>query len=407
MSVVFHMNAEMRAQSAIKLGADGHNSGTSTPSTCEGSSQGHNGPIEDLLLERANGLEAAGATVITTTGDDQMTTKTVMGRYTMGLRKEDILGEGSFSICRKGTDLVTGNAVAIKIYKVQQGGEVNCQGVRAKFAHQVAILQHLQDDSDQFSSNGSGALLNSYGVPPRKCKHYFVRLLDYSTDANGSPGPDPSDGVMCVVTELADYSLKHYFRNQQKLGELPPHRVVRDLARAVVLATAALHAKGYVHLDLKPENMMFFNGRLKIIDVDGCVKIGTTISLQDSSSSFSPCYCAPELARLLLAGGQPEIVATPSLDAWSVGLILCECVTLGAVLRPAFMHFRKSVTSSMEAYVAFMDWLGRLETSPVPECVGKFDAELGELLSHGLLACDPQMRLTPAQCLSSEYLAAA
>jgi serine/threonine protein kinase len=318
----------------------------------------------------------------------------------MGLTKDDVLGEGSFSICRKGTDLATGEAVAIKIYKVQQGEEVNCQAVRAKFARQVAVLQHLQDDSDQLSSV-------QCGVPPKKCRRFFVRLLDFSVDANGSPGPDSCDGVMCVVTELAEYSLKDYFRKQQKLGQLPPSKVVRELSRAVVLATAALHSKGYVHLDLKPENMMFFNGRLKIIDVDGCVKIGTTLSLQDSSSSFSPCYCAPELARLLLAGGRPEIVATPSLDAWSVGLILCECVTLGAVLRPAFVHFRKSTSSSMEAYVAFMDWLGRLETPPVPDCVGQFDAGLGEVLFHGLLACDPQMRLTPTQCLSRPYLAAA
>ena len=35
-----------------------------------------------------------------------------------------------------------------------------------------------------------------------------MQLLDYSKDASGSPGPDPDDGMLYVVTELAQYSLK-------------------------------------------------------------------------------------------------------------------------------------------------------------------------------------------------------
>merc|ERR1719337_700360 len=136
---------------------------------------------------------------------------------------------------------------------------------------------------------------------------------------------------MYVVTELGDHSLRDYIHARRLKDQLSSPGSVRKLVRSVVMATAALHAKGYVHLDLKPENMMIFGGRLKIIDVDGCVRIGTAISLQDSSSSFSPCYCAPELARLLLSGGEPTIVASPSLDSWSIGLIACECVTLNTV----------------------------------------------------------------------------
>ncbi len=56
-----------------------------------------------------------------------------------------------------------------------------------------------------------------------------------------------------------------------------------------MLVVAGLHAKGFIHLDLKPENLMLFDGMLKLIDVDGCVRIGTAISVSDSSLSFSPC----------------------------------------------------------------------------------------------------------------------
>ena len=42
-----------------------------------------------------------------------------------------------------------------------------------------------------------------------------------------------------------------------------------DMTKAVVFVMAGLHAKGFVHLDLKPENLMVFDGALKLIDVGG------------------------------------------------------------------------------------------------------------------------------------------
>lgn len=374
------------AAASIKLGVNSQNRGTRSPSTSEGSPQGHQC--------QSSFLQANGAQFPDNGPNCMKEMQNVMGRYAMSMTKDGLLGEGSFSICRKGTDLTTGEAVAIKFYKVQQNSNENTSGaILDKFVKQVAVLKKLQEGFEQTEQS--------------KLAKFFVRLLDYSRDASGLPGPDPSDGVLYVVTELAECSLKDYLRAQRAQGQALTSEAVRRLARSVVTMVAALHAKGYVHMDLKPENMMFFNGRLKIIDLDGCAKIGSKISLQDTSSAFSPCYCAPEWARFLQAGGQCEIVAEPSLDAWSVGLTLCECATLSPVMRPAFAHFLRNVNSAADAHMAYIDWLGSLETSPVPDCVEKFDARLGEFLSYGLLACDPDQRLTPAQCLSSQYLAAA
>jgi len=365
---------------SVKLEVGHQRCGNSSPSTSEGSPQDHQCQVLDMKEVR-----------------------NVMGRFEMDITKQGFLGEGSFSICRKGTNITTGEEVAIKAYKVQVGCNENLNGTTLKkFKQQVALLQELQEDVIL-----PGKLdLGRQGISQKPGK-FVVRLLDFSRDMSGNPGYDPCDGALYVITELAEHSLKDYLRAQRAQGQALPRENVRHLARSVVVAVAALHAKGYVHLDLKPENLMFFNGRLKIIDVDGCVRIGSIISLQDSSSSFSPCYCAPEWARFLQSGSQSEIVAHPGLDAWSVGLILCECATLSAVMRPAFIHFLKSVNSQADAHMAFIDFLGRLETSPVPDCVENFDAGLGEILSHGLLACDPDLRWTPAQCLSSHYLSSA
>jgi hypothetical protein len=49
--------------------------------------------------------------------------KFVMGKYQMGMSKQDLMGEGASSICRKGVHIETGKDVAIKIYKAAKGGE--------------------------------------------------------------------------------------------------------------------------------------------------------------------------------------------------------------------------------------------------------------------------------------------
>lgn len=327
----------------------------------------------------------------------------VLGRYMVNMSASGILGEGSFSICRKGTNIQTGEEVAIKEYKVSKNSnEEFHQATLAKFRRQVAVLMELQKPWSSKVSNDSARwhedlLQESPG-------RLFMQVIDYSTDENGQPGPDARDGTMYMVTELAQYSLKEYLKLQKTRNQAFSRKAVRRSAKAIILATAGLHAKGFVHLDLKPENMMMFNGRLKLIDVDGCMPIGSEISLDDNSTSFSPCYCAPEWARFLCGHYGSTMTADPGLDSWSIGLTICELVTLGAVMRPAYSRFRQGAHSVNEASLLFMNWLGGLETeAPVPVSVEKFDAGLCELLQQGLLVCNAGQRMTPAQCLSMPY----
>jgi serine/threonine protein kinase len=328
----------------------------------------------------------------------------VMGRYMMDMTKEGHLGEGSFSICRKGIDTITGETVAIKVYKVRErdGGRISQKSSCAiqKYLRQVSVLKDLRNE---FIPPTKPELWHE-SLSSQTSANFFVRLLDYSKSVDGTPGPDPSDGKLYIVTELAQRSLKDTIQNQRLTGKMFPYHEIKNLVRSILSATAALHAQGYVHLDLKPENMMFFNGRLKIIDVDGCVKIGSTLLLTDPSLTFSPCYCAPEWAAFLQEGSTAEIVASPTLDSWSIGLTLCECVTLNCVLKPAYAHFMRSHQTPREVQRAFIEWLADLETSPVPSPVSNLDETLGDLLYDALLVCDPDIRLTPAECLSCPYL---
>lgn len=326
--------------------------------------------------------------------------KSVMGKYTMLMTKDAVMGEGTSSICRRGTDK-DNKEIAIKVYKDQSksGGKMKDVTLQ-KFKRQIAVLRDLMAP---FKKPSDATLWHPL-LENVKPERVFMQLIDYSQDAKGEPNPDPKDGILYVVTELAGYSLKDWIAQRREQSKPLSKDEVRNMAKGIVIAMAGLHAKGYVHIDMKPENLMDFNGKLKVIDVDGCVKNGTKVSIHDSSISFSPCYCAPEWAKFLIKDNQPNIIASPSLDVWSVGMTLCELVTLDAILKPQYANFLRNASSHREAGFLFMEWLSAIKKAPLPKTVSGFDSGLVELLTQWCLVTNAGQRKSCAQCLDNEYI---
>jgi serine/threonine protein kinase len=334
-------------------------------------------------------------------GERKTGSKTVMGIYTMAMAKDAIMGEGTSSICRRGND-EKGKDIAIKVYKEQaKGGSKVKEVTLQKFKRQISVLQELMEP---FKPPSDPNLWNEE-LKNVKPSRVFMQLLDYSKSSKG-PGPDASDGVLYVVTELARYSLKDFLAQRREQAKPLSKEEINNMAKAILIAMAGLHAKGFVHIDMKPENMMDFDGKLKVIDVDGCVRAGTKVSIQDSSISFSPCYCAPEWARFLIKDNQPNIQANPALDVWSVGMTLCELVSLDAILKPQYANFLRNASSHREAGFLFMEWLSSIRKAPLPKSVANADSGLVDLLVSHLLVCNQQSRKTCAQCLSHAYVKA-
>mmetsp|Transcript_57797 Transcript_57797/g.124987 ORF Transcript_57797/g.124987 Transcript_57797/m.124987 type:complete len:662 (-) Transcript_57797:319-2304(-) len=327
----------------------------------------------------------------------------VLQKYEMFMGKEGVLGEGSFCVCRKGIDKVTGKNVAIKAYKVRQDRPKDQKVLLLKFTRQIEVLKSMQEPlraADMVTRHAHPELEKTL------VNNVFIQLLDYSKDANGNPGNDPKDGQSYVVTELAEYSMKDYLADRKERKKALSKEDVVEVTKQVILVVAALHAKKLVHLDLKPENLMWSQGHWKLIDVDGCVKFDQTVQITDSTISFSPCYCAPEWARFLIADST-TLKVNSLLDVWSVGMTISELVSLNPILKPKYASFLKQGLSHREAGFYFMEWLSTEKSMPLPEKVKSFDPQFLDLLQNWILVPDAMKRKTLAECLDHPYIKSA
>ncbi len=86
----------------------------------------------------------------------------------------------------------------------------------------------------------------------------------------------------------------------------------------------AIHAHGFVHVDVKPDNVMIREGRPVLVDFGSARPIG---SLQPSGTLIgSPGYAAPDLEA-----GAP---LSPAMDLYGVGTVLYEALSGAPAFEP-------------------------------------------------------------------------
>lgn len=183
---------------------------------------------------------------------------------------ERILGDGSFSVCRRCVQKSTGKEFAVKIVSRR----LDC-------TQEINLLRACQ---------GHPNIVNLHEV-----------IID--------------EGHTYLICELLKGGeLLDRIRSKSKFTEGEASVIMRKLVSAV----SFMHSRGVVHRDLKPENLLFTtsdeDGEIKVVD------FGFARLKQEKESLHTPCftlhYAAPEVLN-----GDPQGY-DENCDLWSLGVIL-------------------------------------------------------------------------------------
>uniref|UniRef100_A0A3B3D5G9 non-specific serine/threonine protein kinase n=1 Tax=Oryzias melastigma TaxID=30732 RepID=A0A3B3D5G9_ORYME len=100
-----------------------------------------------------------------------------------------------------------------------------------------------------------------------------------------------------------------------------PEKWARFYTAEVVLALDAIHSMGFLHRDVKPDNMLLDQlGHLKLADFGTCMKMDSTGMVRCDTAVGTPDYISPEV--LQSQGG--EGYYGRECDWWSVGVFIYE-----------------------------------------------------------------------------------
>ena len=197
------------------------------------------------------------------------------GRY----RLVELLGQGGMATIYRAVDTQLGRDVAVKLLRPEYLRDPDFSSRFRQEAQNAASLNHPN----------------------------VVSVYDYGEDPNGP----------YIVMELVDgEDLATILRRN---GPLPASQAAR-ISAAVARALAAAHARGIVHRDVKPGNVLIGrDGRVKVVDFGIARAVAEAQMTLPGTTLGSVHYFSPEQAR-----GE---TATNESDIYALGIVMYEMLT--------------------------------------------------------------------------------
>ncbi|MFJ4712237.1 Stk1 family PASTA domain-containing Ser/Thr kinase [Streptomyces sp. NPDC088785] len=222
-----------------------------------------------------------------------------------------------------------------------------------------------------------------------------VGVFDQGTD-----GPY----VFLAMEYIAGCTLRDVLRDR---GALRP-RAALDILEPVLAALGAAHRAGFVHRDMKPENVLIGDdGRVKVADF-GLVRAVDTVTNTTGSVLGTVSYLAPEQIE--------HGTATPSVDVYACGVVLYEMLTGGkphlgdSPAQILYKHLNEDVPPPSAAVPGLPYELDELVASATARTPGvrPYDAVafLAQVLAARATLSDVQLDAVPPQAHAAEHAGA-
>mmetsp|Transcript_4717 Transcript_4717/g.6554 ORF Transcript_4717/g.6554 Transcript_4717/m.6554 type:complete len:299 (-) Transcript_4717:153-1049(-) len=289
-----------------------------------------------------------------------------MERYQKIEKPGSNLGEGTYGVVYKARDLQTNEIVALKRIRL----EVEDEGIPSTALREISLLRELSHEN-------------------------IVDLKDCVQ----------SDGKLYLVFEFLDKDLKKYMESCS--GLLSP-MLVKSYLFQMCRGLAFCHARGVMHRDLKPQNLLVSrDGRLKLADF-GLARAFCPPIRPLTHEVVTLWYRPPEI----LLGQQAY---APPVDVWAIGTMLVEMVTKRPLfpgdseIDQLFKIFRQLGTPLEDAWEgvtqlpdwnpSFPKWYKTAFSKTVTE---NLDAA-GLNLLEAFLAYSPKDRITAKDALNHPY----
>lgn len=206
-------------------------------------------------------------------------TKEPIGTDFVGYRIEELIGRGGMGVVYRAYDLRLKRAIALKLVAPELALD---ERFRARFARETELAMAIEHPN----------VIPIYDAGDVDGRLYLaMRLID---------GPDLR-GVMRAE------------------GALPPTRACA-ICRQVAAALDAAHAKGLVHRDVKPSNVLVAaDDHVYVADLGIGRRLEEAARPGEDRSVGTPAYLAPEEIEGLPVDGRA--------DVYSLGCLFFECLT--------------------------------------------------------------------------------
>ncbi|WP_460108949.1 Stk1 family PASTA domain-containing Ser/Thr kinase [Streptomyces sp. YKOK-J1] len=219
-----------------------------------------------------------------------------------------------------------------------------------------------------------------------------VQVFDQGTDASY---------VYLAMEYVAGCTLRDVLRER---GALQP-RAALDILEPVLAALGAAHRAGFVHRDMKPENVLIGDdGRVKVADF-GLVRSVDTVTSTTGAVLGTVSYLAPEQVE--------QGTADPRVDVYACGVVLYEMLTGGkphsgdSAAQILYKHIHEDVpppSALVPGLPPELDELVASATARTPDLrPDDAAALLGQVLRARAGLSAGQLDAVPPQALSAEH----